>query len=63
MAENAKVKDNLTKEQQAAIEAEEQCTKLEAMKSKLEDEVSVRTSSFSSRSFANLFRGAQLFRV
>ena len=41
LAENVKVKDTLTKEQQAAIEAEEQCTKLEAMKSKLEDEVSV----------------------
>ncbi|KAL5264132.1 hypothetical protein ACHWQZ_G005272 [Mnemiopsis leidyi] len=40
LAENVKVKDTLTKEQQAAIEAEEQCTKLEAMKSKLEDEVS-----------------------
>ncbi|XP_063675609.1 myosin heavy chain, striated muscle-like isoform X4 [Bolinopsis microptera] len=40
LTENGKVKDTLTKEQQAAIEAEEQCTKLESMKSKLEDEVS-----------------------
>jgi predicted nuclease with TOPRIM domain len=41
LTESTKVKDNLAKEQQAAIEAEEQCTKLEAMKSKLEDEISV----------------------
>jgi len=40
LTESTKVKDNLAKEQQAAIEAEEQCTKLEAMKSKLEDEIS-----------------------
>lgn len=41
LADNVKVKDTLTKEQQAAIEAEEQCAKLEGMKNKLEDEVSV----------------------
>jgi len=40
-SENGKIKDALEKEQQAAIEAEEQCTKLESMKGKLEDEVSV----------------------
>ena len=37
--ENNKIKDALEKEQQAAIEAEEACTKLEGMKGKLEDEI------------------------
>ena len=40
-SEHSKIKDSLEKEQQAAIEAEEQCTKLEGMKQMLEDEVTV----------------------
>ena len=42
-AENKEVRDALQKESQAAVEAEEQCTKLDTMKQKLEDEVTVST--------------------
>ena len=40
-AENKEVKEALQKESQAAVEAEEQCGKLETMKQKLEDEMTV----------------------
>ena len=42
------MKDALEKEQQAAMEAEEACIKLEGKKNELEDEITVCTNYLSS---------------